>query len=670
VRRHAAALATLVCTLTGSVAADAGAAWIEPVSISQAGVASSDPQIAVDAAGNLTAVGTGGAKGSPAIRSAFRPAGGPWEPSSSLISSAGVNCEQPRLAVNPLGAAVLVADCGSGSATMQAAYRTASGTWGTSVGLPGSGNGEEPRVAIDDAGNAVAVWAGAASTVQSAYRPAATGIWVAAGQVSTPAKSAFNPNVGMSPAGYAYAIWREKREGPTPGDPVISVMVAYKLHGAAWNTASPLTLDGSVTPVTKGEPQIDINADADRMMAWSTAATKDFMQKRTASTDLAGVSGAQSVIEASAHVELPQIALDAGGLGVATWRSEASGVLLVKAATTSSLSGAWSGPATLGGPDGLTFATAPDVAAGPAGAATVVWRAGVTATAAKRTGPGAFSAAVPISNAAHAGFGEPQVTMSDGGDSVATWSSDGTSPTHIAIAIDDVTPPVLSAIVVPSSVEVGTGAAMSAGATDTWSPSSLAWDFGDGATAGGGSVGHAYATPGDRTVTVTATDAVGNTASQTRTISVAPRPGEPSPGGAGDGGVGNGGAGTQKKAIALTVTVPKQAWKKIKRAKAIRLLCGLDVAGICSVTATVTRPVAKRLGLKVGKGARTATVGSGSVALKGGDEPGTLKAKLTGKARQAIDAATKPVPIALTVTGTAPGSEPATLSRKLRIRRP
>jgi hypothetical protein len=51
-------------------------------------------------------------------------------------------------------------------------------------------------------------------------------------------------------------------------------------------------------------------------------------------------------------------------------------------------------------------------------------------------------------------------------------------------------------------------------------------------------------------------------------------------------------------------------------------------------------------------------------------EPGTLKAKLTGKARKAIDAATKPVPVVLTVTGSAAGSESATLSRTLRIKRP
>jgi PKD repeat protein len=661
---------TILFLLGALLASHARGAWVEPIQISPAGVASSDPQVAMDASGNLTAVWTSGVEGSREIRSAYRPAGGPWEPSSSRISSAGVNCEQPRLAVSPSGATVLVGDCGSGSATMQAAYRPAGGGWATAVGVPGSGNGEEPRVAIDDAGNAVAVWAGAASTVQSAYRPVATGTWVAGGQISTAAKLAFNPNVAMSPAGYAYALWREKREGPAIGDPVIHVMLSHKFHGGAWSGPSPLTLDtGStaVKPVTKGEPQIDVNADADRMMAWSTVATRDFMQARTAFTDLSSVSTAEPIEEASAHVELPQIAIDANGLGVATWRSEATGVLLVKAATNSSLGGAWSAPATLGGPDGMTFATAPDAAAGPAGAATVVWRAGVTARAAKRTGPGAFSPEVPISNAAHAGFGEPQVTMSDGGDSVAAWSSSGTSPLHIAITVDDVTPPALSAIVTPAAVEVGAAAPMSAAATDLWSSSTVAWDFGDGTPATGGSVSHAYAAPGDRTVTITATDAVGNTTSQTRAISVTPRPSELPPGG---GGGGDNGGGTQKRTIALTASVPRQAWKKIKKARAIRLLCGLDVAGTCSVKASVTRAVAKRLGLKVGKGEKTANVGSGSVAVRAGDEPGTLKAKLSAKARAAIEIATKPVPIVLTVTGSAPGSEPATLSRTLRVKRP
>jgi hypothetical protein len=626
------------------------------------------PQLALDAPGNATAVWTSGEAPNRAVRSAFRPAGGEWEPSFNVMNSI-TDCHDPQLAVNPSGASVVIADCeksiaGTAHVAIRAAYRPGA-VWSGSIEVPGSDSGKGSRVGIDDGGNAVAVWA-TGTTVRSAYL-SAPGPWVAdSGQVSTVGKLAFDPNVAMSPAGLGYAVWRENREGPVAGDPVVHVRGITRVGNDPWSTfgSSRLTVDtgdGAVNPVTKGLPQITINADAERMIAWSQTGTKDSMQERTGFADYSGLSQPpRTIFEATAHVEVPQIALDAGGLGAAAWRSDAGGLVLIKAATTSSLSGAWSAPATLGGPDGLAYSTQPDVAAGPAGTGTVVWRAGTTTNAAKRTGPGAFGPASPISNATHTGFGEPRVTLSDGGDSVVAWSASGAAPEHIAVAVDDVTPPALLALVIPSSVEVGTGAAMSAAATDTWSSSSLAWEFGDGATATGGSASHAYATPGDRTVTVTATDAVGNIASQTRTISVTARPGEGGPGG-GD---------TQKRKIALTVVVPRQAWKKIEKAKAIKLRCGLDVAGTCSVTATVTRQVAKRLGLKLGRGAKTATVGSGSVAAKGGDEPGTLKAKLTGKARKAIDGATRTVPIVLRVTGSAAGSESATLSRTLKVKRP
>jgi len=663
------ALATLACLLTTDAAR---AAWIAPVEISQPGVVASQPQVAVDAAGNVTAVWTSGEAPNRAVRSAFRPAGGEWEPSFNRMTST-TDCHDPQLAVNPSGAAVVIADCeksiaGTAHVAIRAAYRPGA-FWSGAIEVPGSDSGKGSRVGIDDAGNAVAVWA-TGTTVRSAYL-SAPGPWVAdSGQVSTVGKLAFDPNVAMSPAGLGYAVWRENREGPVAGDPVVHVRGIHRVGDDPWSTfgSSRLTVDtgdGAVNPVTKGVPQITINADAERMIAWSRTGTKDSMQERTGFADYSGLSEPpQTIFEATAHVEVPQIALDAGGLGAAAWRSDAGGLLLIKAATTSSLSGAWSAPATLGGPDGLAYSTVPDVAAGPAGTGTVVWRAGTTTNAAKRTGPGAFGPASPISTATHTGFGEPKVTMSGEGDSVVAWSASGATPLHIAVAVDDVTPPVLSAIAAPSSVEVGAAAAMSASATDTWSSSSIAWDFGDGTAATGGSVSHAYATAGERTVTVTTTDAVGNTAAQTRAISVTPRPGEGGSGG------GDGGDSAQKRRVALTATVLKQPWKKILEAKALRLRCALDPAGTCSAMATVSRQTARRLGLKPAKRARTASIGSGSIAVTAAGRPAILKVKLSGKALAAIEGATKSVPIALVVTGSAPQSEPASLSRALRIKRP
>jgi len=71
---------------------------------------------------------------------------------------------------------------------------------------------------------------------------------------------------------------------------------------------------------------------------------------------------------------------------------------------------------------------------------------------------------------------------------------------------------------------------MSATATDRWSGVSFTWDFGDGATASGGGVSHAYGAPGVYTAVVRATDAAGNSSSVSRTIQVSnPTPPPPPP---------------------------------------------------------------------------------------------------------------------------------------------
>jgi hypothetical protein len=56
---------------------------------------------------------------------------------------------------------------------------------------------------------------------------------------------------------------------------------------------------------------------------------------------------------------------------------------------------------------------------------------------------------------------------------------------------------------------------------DAWSGlGATTWDFGDGASAAGTAVSHAYATAGDKTVTVSSTDALNQTTTRTRTITV------------------------------------------------------------------------------------------------------------------------------------------------------
>ena len=112
------------------------------------------------------------------------------------------------------------------------------------------------------------------------------------------------------------------------------------------------------------------------------------------------------------------------------------------------------------------------------------------------------------------------MTTSEQGDSVAAWRSSGDP--QIAVAVNDVTPPRLSGIEVPATTESGKTVTMRATSTDTWSPTTINWTFGDGGVASGDAVSHYFDGPGTRTVTVTARDAAGNEASETRQITVEP----------------------------------------------------------------------------------------------------------------------------------------------------
>jgi PKD repeat protein len=84
----------------------------------------------------------------------------------------------------------------------------------------------------------------------------------------------------------------------------------------------------------------------------------------------------------------------------------------------------------------------------------------------------------------------------------------------------DATSPSFGAVSVPATADTGASVAMSASASDDWSPPTVGWDFGDGQTATGKAVSHTYAKRGTYTVTATATDGGGNTAVVTRDVTV------------------------------------------------------------------------------------------------------------------------------------------------------
>jgi hypothetical protein len=154
----------------------------------------------------------------------------------------------------------------------------------------------------------------------------------------------------------------------------------------------------------------------------------------------------------------------------------------------------------------------------------------VAVHAARKVGNGTFEPATILSSqlpgAATERGHRPRLAIDGEGNAIVAWPRftgvAGNPPFRrvAEAAMLDVAPPSLTAIDVPPTATTGQALVMSASASDRMTGASLSWSFGDGGVASGAAVSHAYALPGVYTVTVTATDSVGNAISATRSVQV------------------------------------------------------------------------------------------------------------------------------------------------------
>ena len=117
--RRAAILIGLgaVAALVLAAPAAAAPAWLVPTNLSAPGRDATEPQIAVDAAGNTAAVWARTNGSHTIIQSTSRPAGGSWTPVFDL-SAAGRNATEPQVAIEPGGRAVAVWSRSNGAHTV------------------------------------------------------------------------------------------------------------------------------------------------------------------------------------------------------------------------------------------------------------------------------------------------------------------------------------------------------------------------------------------------------------------------------------------------------------------------------------------------------------------------------------------------------------------------
>ena len=159
-------------------------------------------------------------------------------------------------------------------------------------------------------------------------------------------------------------------------------------------------------------------------------------------------------------------------------------------------------------------------------AAIAVWSgdSGTNEVSGRRSRPAGAGFLSPVNiSAAGDDLFHPTPAIDASGNATAVWSRDNGANQIIQMAGFDAVPPELRNLSIPSSGTVGVPVSFSVTPYDAWRIKSTSFEFGDGATANGSAVTHAYAAVGTHQVTVSTQDDAGARTTQTGTITIRPK---------------------------------------------------------------------------------------------------------------------------------------------------
>jgi PKD domain len=462
---------------------------------------------------------------------------------------------------------------------VEVATRKAGGAFSVQPLQSAAGAAGNVGVAVNDDGDAIVAWrrVGATNEVWASIRPAGGSFGVPQAIASVPGKHALEPSVAINDAGAMIVVWYLVNSDT---DGKQTVYGAYRPPGGSF-TSAPI----SSTDVWNQSPRVALDSTGKATVVWSFWDTvTNIARVRIRSAD--GTLGTQRNLSPGAETGFPMFAtvgLDAAGDALAVWSHWNGATYDVEGASRLAAADTWTNLPAFGQSAGASFGQEPQVGVDPNGNGVAIWRAANnTIQGASRAAGGAFGAAqLGISAPTATGprvvldaagtaiavwrrsnveggqveaatrplggvFGsvktlskqfsalEPALSIDGLGNALALWPLDDpalleNADTVAQLAAYDSSPPDLTAVSVPASGVTGAPLPFSASTFDVWSPVSVSWSFGDGTSANGASVSHAYAVPGSYTVTIKALDAAGNERTTTRTIQISSPPPAPNP---------------------------------------------------------------------------------------------------------------------------------------------
>ena len=296
---------------------------------------------------------------------------GTWGPPVKLAPNEWGQRAEPELAMNEAGEAVAVwKQFGPEQSTVVAKVRTPSGEWGPQETLSPEGSPYgDIDVAVGPAGEAVAVWSqiprfGSNSEyrIESSFRPAG-GHWEPAVTLSDPEHESYSPQVAIAPTGRIVAAFYGYLDSPEIHP---TVQVAEK-QGGQWSP--PQALSGAANAAF---PKVEASTAGTTVIWQSREVESEERWVEAANRTTGGEWGHPVEISGPESFE-PEIGADAAGTAVAIWNSFYGKEGDYVEGSTLPVGGHWSEPTAISGRVWLGEFTGARLAVAPNGQTLATW---------------------------------------------------------------------------------------------------------------------------------------------------------------------------------------------------------------------------------------------------------------------------------------------------------
>jgi hypothetical protein len=441
-------LRTAVVVLTFSAPLDA--ATLSPSAVTLAGPAGSQ-QIGLSATGNKLTVtptaalstltpytltigigvrGSAGEQLAGPVTTGFTTGDRQWQTAVAIETGDANIAEEPQIAMDARGDAVAVWRRHDQVIRIWSNHYTAGSGWGTALAIAGDtgpatpGPVRTPQVAMDANGDAMAVWPqadGGNYKVWSNHYITGMG-WGTAGSIEANASTGAAdisaiPQIQFDANGNAIAVWERDSSANS------RVWSNRYTAGVGWNAAAAPLDDNAVDA---GSPQVSFDTNGNAIVVWVQSDNAGFHIWSRRYTAAAGSWGTAQMIGNDNAVQAnAQIGIDAAGNALVVW-NQSNGALQTEiwARRYTAANGGWDTASRIS--DTASGAGNPHIAMAANSDALVIWPQADNSTSSsvrwnRYTAGTGWGTAAQIEPANGTHVGEPQIACDSSGNALVMW---------------------------------------------------------------------------------------------------------------------------------------------------------------------------------------------------------------------------------------------------------